>query len=92
MKSTTGLHTARKSKVVKRPARGFHRFHNGIINTAPKGREEKARSVPESALTRVYRCRTVNADQAKGVGKSEFRITTFAKGDSRLYLEARAGR
>jgi hypothetical protein len=40
MKLTTKLGTARQSKVVKRPARGFHRFRNGVINTTPKGREE----------------------------------------------------
>jgi hypothetical protein len=27
-------------KVVKRPARGFHRFKNGMLNVTPKGQEK----------------------------------------------------
>jgi hypothetical protein len=28
-------------RVVKRPARGYHRFRNGILNVVPKGGEKK---------------------------------------------------
>jgi hypothetical protein len=30
-----------EDRVVKRPARGFHRFRNGILNVAPKGGEKE---------------------------------------------------
>jgi hypothetical protein len=29
----------RKDRVVKRPARGYHRFKNGMLNVTPKGSE-----------------------------------------------------
>jgi hypothetical protein len=34
---------AKKShhRVVKRPARGYHKFKNGILNVAPKGSEKE---------------------------------------------------
>jgi hypothetical protein len=31
----------KKSSVVKRPARGYHKFKNGMLNVRPKG-DEKA--------------------------------------------------
>jgi len=30
-----------KDRVVKRPARGFHRFRSGILNVTPKGGEKE---------------------------------------------------
>jgi hypothetical protein len=30
-----------EDRVVKRPARGYHRFRNGIINVTPKGEEKE---------------------------------------------------
>jgi hypothetical protein len=30
-----------EDRVVKRPARGFHRFRNGILNVTPKGDEKE---------------------------------------------------
>jgi hypothetical protein len=34
---------AKKSedKVVKRPARGYHKFRNGLLNVTPKGGEKE---------------------------------------------------
>jgi hypothetical protein len=29
------------SRVVKRPARGYHRFKNGMLNVTPKGGEKE---------------------------------------------------
>lgn len=33
-------------RVVKRPARGFHRFRNGIMNVMPKGGEKELYVLP----------------------------------------------
>jgi hypothetical protein len=30
-----------EDKVVKRPARGFHKFRNGMLNVTPKGAEKE---------------------------------------------------
>jgi hypothetical protein len=30
-----------EDKVVKRPARGFHKFRNGMLNVTPKGAEKQ---------------------------------------------------
>jgi hypothetical protein len=30
-----------EDRVVKRPARGFHKFRNGILNVTPKGGEKE---------------------------------------------------
>jgi hypothetical protein len=30
-----------EARVVKRPARGFHRFRSGILNVTPKGNEKE---------------------------------------------------
>jgi hypothetical protein len=30
-----------EDRVVKRPARGFHRFRSGLINVTPKGGEKE---------------------------------------------------
>jgi hypothetical protein len=30
------------NKVIKRPARGYHKFRNGLLNVAPKGEEIEA--------------------------------------------------
>lgn len=38
-KSNTKVAPGRQSKVVKRPARGYHKFRNGVLNVAPKGGE-----------------------------------------------------
>jgi hypothetical protein len=29
-----------EDRVVKRPARGYHKFRNGMLNVTPKGQEE----------------------------------------------------
>jgi hypothetical protein len=41
--TTTKKATAKKSgdKVVKRPARGYHKFRNGLLNVTPKGSEKE---------------------------------------------------
>ena len=35
--------TVKKSedKIVKRPARGYHKFRNGVLNVTPKGGEKE---------------------------------------------------
>jgi hypothetical protein len=30
-----------EDKVVKRPARGYHKFRNGLLNVTPKGGEKE---------------------------------------------------
>jgi hypothetical protein len=37
--SKKGSSKTSNGAVVKRPARGFHRFRNGILNVTPKGGE-----------------------------------------------------
>ncbi|KAH4611373.1 hypothetical protein HBI25_120040 [Parastagonospora nodorum] len=45
---------AQTGRVVKRPARGFHRFRNGIMNVTPKGGEkELVKNNQESFLLKV---------------------------------------
>jgi hypothetical protein len=41
--TSTKKATAKKSedKVIKRPARGYHRFRNGLLNVTPKGGEKE---------------------------------------------------
>jgi hypothetical protein len=31
--------TTESNKVLKRPARGYHRYKNGLLNVTPKGNE-----------------------------------------------------
>ncbi|KAF9699607.1 hypothetical protein EKO04_002190 [Ascochyta lentis] len=33
--------STKNSKIVKRPARGYHKFRNGVLNVAPKGSEKE---------------------------------------------------
>ncbi|EAT87988.2 hypothetical protein SNOG_04228 [Parastagonospora nodorum SN15] len=40
----------KKSSVVKRPARGFHKFKNGMLNVRPKGDEKALIKIWEYAL------------------------------------------
>jgi len=42
--------TIKKSedKVIKRPARGYHKFRNGLLNVAPKGDEKELWAYPTS--------------------------------------------
>ncbi|KAF1840524.1 uncharacterized protein K460DRAFT_411107 [Cucurbitaria berberidis CBS 394.84] len=39
--ATTSTTTKRADKVVKRPARGYHKFRNGMLNVTPKGGEKE---------------------------------------------------
>jgi len=39
--STPKKQAVNTGRVVKRPARGFHRFRNGILNVTPKGGEKE---------------------------------------------------
>jgi hypothetical protein len=42
-KKTRDASTIKKSgdRVIKRPARGFHRFRDGMLNVSPKGSEKE---------------------------------------------------
>jgi len=40
VESDTAISLKSSDKVVKRPPRGYHKSHNGLLNVTPKGPEE----------------------------------------------------
>lgn len=46
-KPTTASKSKGRDRIVKRRARGFHRFRNGMLNVTPKGGEKELYSVLE---------------------------------------------